>query len=142
MSKKFVRVFVMFSIGVCVTLLAFIIIANIYASKRDNTTNDIITPLSTSMQGPALKFYTLCGCSHGEEGGTIETVEGYCPDHFLVKLIDGYIYVYRSDNTEKPVKIYETDSSALSEADKKQLKDFIFFRTRDDMLMFLEGITI
>ena len=142
MSKKFIRAFVSFSIALCVTLLVFIFIANIYSYKKANSdTNTIITPSTATFQEPMLKIYTLCGCKIGDPSAKAVTVEGYCPNHFLIRLIDDYIYIYQSDNTERPIKIVSANLSLLSEDDKKQLKEYKFFKTRDEMLMFLEGVT-
>lgn len=142
MSKKFIRMFVGFSIGLTLTLLVFILIANIYGGKKNNkTTDNIITPSAASFQEPVLKIYTLCGCRLGDDNGKTVIVDGYCPNHFLVRLIDDYIYIYQSDNTQRPIEILTANTSQLSDDDKRQLKDYMFFRTRDEMLMFLEGVT-
>ncbi len=68
-----------------------------------------------------------------------ETIEAPCDNHYLIKLKNDTLYVYKKNNTSESIREQKINTAALADADIKELTAGIDAETEFEVLEILES---
>lgn len=68
-----------------------------------------------------------------------QTIDGICDSHYIIKLKDNTLYVYKRNNLTESVREQEINTSVLTKDDIEELKNGINADTEFEVLQILES---